>query len=106
MDKLVDRFNNTYHSSISKKPIDVDYADLTEKIETNHKAPKFEVGDRVRNTMYKNIFSKCYTKNWSKEMFIIDFIWKTNHWTYKIKDLNEDKIIGSFYEKKLLLSKL
>ena len=24
---------------------------------------------------------------------------KTNPWTYKIKDLNEEKILGSFYEK-------
>ena len=31
---------------------------------------------------------------------------KTNHKTYKIKDLNGEKIIGSFYEKELLLSKL
>ena len=29
---------------------------------------------------------------------------KTNPWTYKIKDLNEEKNIGSFYEKELLLS--
>ena len=31
------------------------------KIETNHKAPKFTVNDRVRITKYKNIFSKGYT---------------------------------------------
>ena len=31
---------------------------------------------------------------------------KTNPWTYKIKDQKEEKIIGSFYEKELLLSKL
>ena len=29
---------------------------------------------------------------------------KTNPWTYKFKDLNGEKIIGSFYEKELLLS--
>ena len=31
---------------------------LTEKIESNPKAPKFKVNDRVRSTKYKNIFSK------------------------------------------------
>ena len=31
---------------------------------------------------------------------------KTNYWTYKIKDLNGEKIIESFYEKEFLLSKL
>ena len=29
---------------------------------------------------------------------------KTNSWTYRIKDLNGKKIIGSFYEKELLLN--
>ena len=72
---------------------------LTEKIETNLIAPKFKVNDRVRIAEYKNI----YTENCSRETFIIDFVLKTNPWTFKIKDLNGEKI-GSFYEKKLLLS--
>ena len=67
---------------------------------------KFKVNDRVRITKYKNIFSKGYTENWSREIFIIDSVLKTNPWTYKLKDLNGEKIIGSFYEKELLLSKL
>ena len=79
---------------------------MNEKIETNPKAPKFKVNDRVRITKYKNIFSKGYTENWSREIFIIDSVLKTNPWTYKLKDLNGEKIIGSFYEKELLLSLL
>ena len=42
----------------------------------------------------------------SREIFISDSVLKTNPWTFKIKDLNGEKIIGSFYEKELLLSKL
>ena len=34
------------------------------------------------------------------------FCAKTNPWTYKIKDLSEEKIIGGFYQKELFLSKL
>ena len=37
-----------------------DYSALTEKIETNSKAPKFKVGDRFRITKYMKIFSKGY----------------------------------------------
>ena len=33
-------------------------------IETNKKDPKFEVGDNVRISKYKNIFAKVYTLNW------------------------------------------
>ena len=96
---LVDQCNNTYHHSINKKPINADCSALTEKIETNPKAPKY----KVRVTKYKNIFRKGYTENWSRKIFTIDFGLKTNLWTYKIKDLHREKIIQSFYEKELLL---
>ena len=37
---------------------------------------------------------------------MIDSVLKTNPWIYKTKNFNVEKIIGSFYEKGLLLSKL
>ena len=104
--KLVDLYNNTYHHFINKRPINADYSAFTENIETSPKAPKFKVNDRVRITTHKNIFSKGYTENSSREIFIIDIVLKTNPWTYKLKNLNGEKIIGSFYEKELLLSVL
>ena len=67
---------------------------------------KFKVKDRVRFAKYKNIFSKGYTEHWSREIFNIDSVLKTNLWTYKTKYLNGEKIIGSFYEKELLRNKL
>ena len=85
--------------------IHADYSALTEKIETNLKAPKFKVNDRVRITKYKNIFSKDSTQNWSREVFIINSVLKTSPSTYKIKYLNGEKIIGVFYEKELFLRK-
>ena len=63
--RLVDKYNNTYHRSIGKKPIDADYSVLIEKIETIAKSPKFKVGDRVRITKKKNVFSEVHTENWS-----------------------------------------
>ena len=71
------------------------------KFETNSKLLKFKVGDRVRITMYKNIFSKRYSKNCLKEIFVIDSVLKTYPQIYKTNDLNRYKIIGSFYEKTL-----
>ena len=104
LNRLVDQYNNTYHHSINKKPINVDYSASIENIESNPKAPKLKVNGRVRITKYKNIFNKGYTGNWSREIFIIDSVLKTNPWTRKIKDLNGEKVIGSFYEKELLRS--
>ena len=54
----------------------------------------------------KKYFLEGYTENWSKEIFVTDFVLETNPWTYKIKDLNGEKIIGRFCQRKVLLSKL
>ena len=43
LNKLLDQYNNTYHHSVSKKPVNADYFALTERIETSIKAPKFKV---------------------------------------------------------------
>ena len=59
------------------------------------------MNDRVRIAKYKHIFNKGYTENWSREIFIIDSVLKTNPLTYKIR-----KIIGVFHEKELLQSVL
>ena len=62
------------------------------------KTLKSNFNGKVRIIKYKNIFRKGYTENGSRKIFIIDSILKTNHWTYKIKDLsrkkNNKKILG------------
>ena len=61
------------------------------------------INDRIRITKYKNIFSKDYTEYWSREIFIIDSVLKTNPCSCKLKGLNARKIIGSFYQKKIVV---
>ena len=63
--------------------------------------PKFKVGDHVRISKYKNIFSKGDTPNWSEEVFVIKKNKNTVPWTYVIDDLNGEEITGTFYEKEL-----
>ena len=41
-----------------------------------------------------------------REIVFVNSVLKINSWTYKIKDLNVEKVIGSFYEKKLLKNAL
>ena len=86
---IVDQYQ--YVILLITKSINADYSALTEINETNSKAPELKVNDRVRITKYKNIFSRHYNGNWSKEIFIIDSALKTNPWTYKFKDLNKEK---------------
>ena len=102
LDDIVDEYNSTYHTTIKMKPIDVkDNTYINANKETNDKDPKFRVGDRVRISKYKNIFAKGDTPNWSEEVFVIKKVKNTVPWTYFIKDLNDEEIIGTFYEKEL-----
>ena len=102
LDDIVDKYNNTYHTTSKMKPIDVkDYIYINTDKETNDKDPKFKVGDRVRISKYKNIFAKGYTPNWSEEIFVIKKVKNTVPWTYVINDLNGEKIMATFYEKEL-----
>ena len=53
---------------------------------------------------YQNIkilLKKGYTRNWSEEVSVIKKVKNTVPWTYIISDLNEEKLVGTFYEKEL-----
>ena len=80
LDDVVNKYNNTKHSTIKMKPIDVEDNNKGVYIdEHNEKDSRFKVGDRVRISRYKNIFAKGYAPNWS----------------------SDEEIIGSFYDKEL-----
>ena len=107
LDDVVNKYNNNKHSTIKMKPIDV--GDNNKRVyidEHNEKDSKFKVGDRVRISRYKYIFAKGYAPNWSKEIFIVDKINDTVLYTYNLKDLNDEEIIGNFYNKELQKTKL
>ena len=65
------------------------------------KKTQFNVGDRVKISKFKSIFGKGYTPNWSKEIFVVNKIKNTVPWTYKLKDLIGEDIIGCFYDREL-----
>ena len=102
LNDIVDEYNNTYHTTIKMKPIDVkDNIYINTNKEINNEDPKFKVGDHVRISKYKNIFTKGYMPNWSEEVFVIKKVKNTVPWTYVINDLNGEEITGTFYEKEL-----
>ena len=71
LDDTVHKYNNKKHRTIKMKTIDVKdntYIDFGK--EGNDNDPKFKVGDHVRISKYKNIFTKGYTSNWFEEVFI------------------------------------
>ena len=101
LDDVVNKYNNTKHSTIKMKPIDVKNNERVYIDEHNEKDSKFKVGDRARISRYKNIFAKGYAPDWSSEIFIVDKINDTVPYTYNLKGLNDEEIIGSFYDREL-----
>ena len=89
LDDIVNKYNNSFQSSIKLKPKDVKDNSFSGYFEESNKNdPKFKVGDHVRISKYKNIFAKGYSPNWSEEVFIINKVQNTVPWTYLINDLN------------------
>ena len=111
--KLIDRYNNHYHSTIDMKPIQAlkpknkSYIDklMFQIYPKEHKEPKYKVNDNVRISRTKGTFEKGYTPNWTYEIFTIYKINNTNPVTYKLKDYNGEIIEGSFYEQELQKTK-
>ena len=101
LDDVVNEYNNTKHNTIKMKPKDVGDNKRVYIDEHNEKDSRFKIGDRLRISKFKNIFAKGYTPNWSREIFIVNKINDTVPYTYNLKDLNDEEIIGSFYDREL-----
>ena len=100
LDDIVNKYNNIYHSTIKMKPVDVkSNAYFNSRKEINDKDPKFKTDGTDRISKYKSSLAKGYTSNWYEEVLIIKKVKNTVPWTYVVKDLNEKKVVGTFYEK-------
>ena len=111
--KILKKYNNKKHRSIKMTPKQASNPKNVEKVyynlygkEYHDDIAKYKIGDIVRISKYKRkTFDKGYTPNWTEEQFKISKIQYTNPITYKIVDLNNEEIKGSFYEEELQLSK-
>ena len=102
LDDIVGEYNNTCHRTIKMKPVGVkDDTYIDFKKEVNDKDPNFKVDDHVRISKYENIVAKGYKTNQSEDVFVIKKVKNRVPWTYVINDLNDEEIIGTFYEKEL-----
>jgi hypothetical protein len=107
LDKILISYNNSYHRSIKTKPVLVSKKNEEEIFKNLYGDQDvvivfyFKIGDYVRKVVEKEIFSKGYEENWSKDIFIIRSIIPSNPPRYLIKELNGKKINGKFYREEL-----
>jgi len=105
---LVNSYNSSYHRSIKNSPNKIKKSNEKETYKILFESKTlplvkflYKKGDKVRISKEKGVFSKGYTPNFSREIFIIDKVIPRFPVVYKLKDLMDEKIEGVFYEQQL-----
>ena len=109
LNKIVDSYNNTYHSTLKTTPNSVTEEN---EVEIWHRIYggkmlssqnyKYNVGDLVRVTSQKRPFLKSYDQgNWSEEVFKVSARVPRNPPVYRLVDLNGQSIKGTWYAQEL-----
>jgi hypothetical protein len=114
-DKFFESYNSSYHRSIKMPPKEVNLKNSVKVFFNLYGYDKnigsfkeidikFKMGDYVRITKYKSIFSKGYERNWNNEVFQIDKILLNNALPmYELIDLTNQKVKQKFYSQELQL---
>jgi len=79
LDDFVDKYNNTWHSSINMTPVEASkiintitvYRNLYPDLTRRPTRAKFKTGDKVRIQKKKGLFEKGFTPNWTEEVFTV-----------------------------------
>ena len=115
--ELVREYNTSKHRSIKMTPEEASQPENFERVFTNlyggnddddddgtpvKKPPAFTVGDKVRISVHKKLFTKGATANWSEEIFTLRNIrMDTDPRVYELKDLAGEDVVGTFYKEQL-----
>ena len=98
LDSIVNKYDNTYYRTIKMKPVGIRLRMYIYFNEENiEESTKSKVAEQIRTSKYKNILAKGYVPNWSEEVFGIKKVKKRVPWTYVLRDLNVENIVGTFY---------
>ena len=103
--KISEALNNSYHRSIGMAPNEVSFKNRKIVFQNLYGArgpptiSKFQIGDRVRLPLEKDIFGKGYSVNWTKEIYTItDKRFDGELYYYYVKKLDGSEVPGKkFY---------
>jgi hypothetical protein len=108
---LTGSYNKTYNRAIGMSPEAARKADpelvwynLYERSGSGIKArspPRLSVGDYVRVSETRREFAKGYLGHWSKEIFRVTSVLRTDPVTYRLADASGEDLSGSFYAAEL-----
>ena len=106
---LVLGYNRSYHRSIKMAPDKVTASNQEEvwnnlyakRLNTKRLKPKFKVNDHVRLNKKFRSFKKGYLPGWTEEVFIVSRVVPRSMITYKIKEMDDTPLEGTFYSQDL-----
>jgi len=105
LDKFVNSYNNTTHSSIGMTPIQASKEEnqntvwwnlYGDTVVSTYGHANYKPGQTVRISKYKSIFGKCYLPNFTEELFKVDQVIYGSPIVYKLEDLDGEEIKGLF----------
>ncbi|KAL4127491.1 hypothetical protein QTP88_011658 [Uroleucon formosanum] len=102
---LINEYNNSKHRTIDMTPVEADANPTSVGIKQRkiiNRKNKFNIGDNVRISTYKGVFTKGYLPSWSTEIFKIVKINDTLPTTYQLQDYTGKPIAGCFYSEEIL----
>jgi len=104
--------NNTYHTTLKRAPASITednqalvykevYEKMVNKAATTPLHYAFNVGDLVRLSVSRTPFTRGYLEQWTQEVFVIFNRVPSRPPRYRVKDLHDEIIKGSFYAAEL-----
>jgi len=111
LDDIVHSYNNSIHSAINMKPVDVNasnesqvWTNLYKKYIGKEKpTPKYNIGDHVKIAKFKLPLEKGYTANYSEETYTIYEVYEYSPVVvYLLKDQDGNIVNGKFHEQELV----
>ena len=123
-DRYIDRlqdfarnYNTTFHRTIGMAPDKVNKSKETDlwwkmywpkktplvrKVKHVRKPFRFRVGDKVRISHLRNVFTREYDQKWSGEIFVVvEKLLRGGLPLYRLKDYLDEEIKGTFYQSEL-----
>ncbi|KAF2904461.1 hypothetical protein ILUMI_01701 [Ignelater luminosus] len=97
-------YNHAKRRTIGMRPADVTSTTRLTVYDNRSKVakpPRYSIGDVVRTSKYKSVFTKGYHANWSPELFKIVDIKKVTPVMYILQDMYNNRILGGFYEQEI-----
>ena len=109
---MVDSYNDTVHSFLKRPPSSITkdneqevYEKLYLPMELKREKEKikfqFSLGDKVRISKQRRPFQKDYEQMWSEEVFEVYHRIPSHPPKYKVRDLMQEPVLGSFYTEDL-----